>query len=96
MIVYRDVDRSDSGMFKRLTAARTLGFADRRASVRPASPPSPWSWSFPRSSTCWPGPYHRRTVIGPGPKVVSLFVTLPRPMADDQPADPGLGSGQAL
>ena len=28
VILYRDVDRSDSGMFKQLTAARTLGFAD--------------------------------------------------------------------
>jgi len=28
LILYRDADRSDSGMFKQLTTARTLGFAD--------------------------------------------------------------------
>ena len=28
LILYRDVDRSDSGMFKQLTTVRTLGFAD--------------------------------------------------------------------
>lgn len=28
VILYRDVDQSDSGMFKQLTTGRTLGFAD--------------------------------------------------------------------